>query len=439
MSTWTELERGTVLVFIYLINCRQMSNAENSQKLMLVLIDGLRYDLYGADMPNLARIAREGVRAKLTYPVYPTETMPSMYSIATGLYTESHGVVRNNYFNVNTGEIYSFTKTCNTSEWLDTGAEPIWVTAHFSGMTTGTYMYPGGTVEIKGVRPDRDVANTEWRWYNLSFQERIDDVIAWLREDDLDVILLYFGHLDIVLHETGRDSRGTKSKLLEVDTGIGYLLEQLEKYNFLDNMNIIFTSDHGHSIASGTIRIWDFISENDVAFYLPGNDPIGVLQPKNGRINKVYQKLKNAHPKLKVYKKNEIPHHYHYKNNDRVLDILLEAEPPWTLIMSNSSNATYFEVHGYDPSYWKMQSIFYAYGPRFKVGYERGPFDSVDIYPLMCELLGLVPAPCNGSLHNVKDLLIDNSHWWDRITPTRLLVAIVVMTTISVLIRLNTM
>ena len=52
-----------------------------------------------------------------------------------------------------------------------------------------------------------------------------------------------------------------------------------------------------------------------------------------------------------------------------------------------------------------MSPFFIAYGPAFKKGYVSGPFDSVDIYPLMCYILGITPAPNNGSLDNVKHML----------------------------------
>ncbi|XP_070574610.1 ectonucleotide pyrophosphatase/phosphodiesterase family member 7-like [Ptychodera flava] len=413
-----------LLVLLYSTD-REQVDAAAKQKFMLVLIDGLRYDLFGADMPNLERVAREGVKANFTYSSYPTESIPAMYTIATGLYPESHGVVKNQAYNASTGVLYDYAKTCNISEWFDTGAEPIWVTAHFSGMTTGTYMYPGGSAEIKGVRPDRDVANIDWRWYNLGFKERIDGVITWLKEDDLHVTLLYYGRLDSVLHEYGINSSEAEHMLQEVDEGVGYLLEELEEYGFLENINIIFTSDHGHTQVTEGIRIWNYISEVDVAFYVTENAPFGVLQPAQGKVDEVYQKLKNAHPKLKVYKKDEIPDHYHYKNNERILDILLEAEPPWFVIMSPSSNTTPITAHGYDFLYWEMKSIFYGYGPRFKANYERGPFESVNIYPLMCQLLGLKPAVNNGSLDNVKDFLVDDISGCQAIMTRHLLVAIV--------------
>ena len=37
------------------------------------------------------------------------------------------------------------------------------------------------------------------------------------------------------------------------------------------------------------------------------------------------------------------------------------------------------------------------------------PFKTVDLYPLMCQLLGIDPHPNNGSLENVKAVLKDPS------------------------------
>lgn len=45
-----------------------------------------------------------------------------------------------------------------------------------------------------------------------------------------------------------------------------------------------------------------------------------------------------------------------------------------------------------------MKTIFRAFGPNFKKDFLSEPFDSVHIYPLMCKLLEIEPAPHNGSL-----------------------------------------
>ena len=46
---------------------------------------------------------------------------------------------------------------------------------------------------------------------------------------------------------------------------------------------------------------------------------------------------------------------------------------------------------------------------RVKKDFEIAPFKTLDLYPLMCQLLGIVPQPNNGSLENVMPLLLQET------------------------------
>ena len=52
-----------------------------------------------------------------------------------------------------------------------------------------------------------------------------------------------------------------------------------------------------------------------------------------------------------------------------------------------------------------MYPIFMAHGPAFKKGFKIKSFKNVDIYPLMCYVLGIDPAINNGSLARVIDMI----------------------------------
>lgn len=52
-----------------------------------------------------------------------------------------------------------------------------------------------------------------------------------------------------------------------------------------------------------------------------------------------------------------------------------------------------------------MHPVFVARGPAFRSGYVKSTMHSVDLYPLMCHILGVPPLPNNGSLASVQDLL----------------------------------
>lgn len=62
-----------------------------------------------------------------------------------------------------------------------------------------------------------------------------------------------------------------------------------------------------------------------------------------------------------------------------------------------------------------MKMIFRAFGPDFKKNYLAAPFDSVNIYELMCKLMGVTPAPNNGSLFHTEKMLVDD---FDNLHPT---------------------
>jgi len=52
-----------------------------------------------------------------------------------------------------------------------------------------------------------------------------------------------------------------------------------------------------------------------------------------------------------------------------------------------------------------MHPIFISHGPAFKKNFTIKPFNNVDIYPLMCLVLGITPGVNNGTLSNVIDMV----------------------------------
>lgn len=54
-----------------------------------------------------------------------------------------------------------------------------------------------------------------------------------------------------------------------------------------------------------------------------------------------------------------------------------------------------------------MHPFLAAHGPAFHKGYKQCTIDSVDIYPMMCHILGLKPRPNNGTFGHIQCLLVD--------------------------------
>lgn len=72
--------------------------------------------------------------------------------------------------------------------------------------------------------------------------------------------------------------------------------------------------------------------------------------------------------------------------------------------------------HGFDNQVMDMKALFRAVGPDFQKNLTVGPFDLVDLYPLMCHLLGISPEIHDGDLDNSKHMLLSDG----KFNPTQL-------------------
>ena len=104
----------------------------------------------------------------------------------------------------------------------------------------------------------------------------------------------------------------------------------------------------------------------------------------------------------------------HWKNNRRIPPIFVEPDLGWQVIQSAPkfpiTTSLVYGAHGWSSAHREMWSIFFARGPAFRRGVEMGEFETVDLYPLMCHLLGIDPRPNNGSLIKVKSMLKTEVH-----------------------------
>ena len=99
------------------------------EKVFLLVFDGFVHDFekLTMNMPNFQKLASEGVKAKGLIPPFPSSTWPSMNTLSTGLYPESHGIIRNNFFNEN-GIYFTWTgDPSNHSNAMFFSQEPIWL------------------------------------------------------------------------------------------------------------------------------------------------------------------------------------------------------------------------------------------------------------------------------------------------------------------------
>uniref|UniRef100_A0A3Q3MPC9 Uncharacterized protein n=1 Tax=Mastacembelus armatus TaxID=205130 RepID=A0A3Q3MPC9_9TELE len=380
------------------------------QKVLLVSFDGFRWDYdRDVDTPNLDKMAKDGVKALYVTPPYLTITSPAHFTLLTGRYIENHGVIHNMWFNTTTNVKMPYYPSQFVNEWWDNGTLPIWITAQRQGLKAGSLHFPGTASSYQGhVAMVREVEPPLYNYKNeTAWQENIDKVMGWFTDQDLSFVSLYFGEPDGTGHKYGPDSPERREMVKQVDRTVGYIRHSVEQHGLTDHLNIIVTSDHGMTTVYRGSLVQEIIlfkipgfSFHDLSFHLVDYGPSGMLLPKPGKLETVYKALKGAHPHLHVYKKEEMPEHLHFSKNDRILPIILWADPGYVISGFNKGE------HGFDNLEMDMKAFFRAVGPAFHKNLVVGPFETVNIYPLMCHILGIQPEVNDGHLNATKHMLV---------------------------------
>lgn len=174
-------------------------------------------------------------------PIFPSKTFPNHYTLVTGLYAESHGLVGNSMYDPDTDEYY-FTMgppEPDQAKWW--AGEPLWTTVQKAGLSAACVFWPGSDVAIGGVLPDRYL---QWD-SSLSYEGRVAALIQYFNEDKPSFATIYFDGVDHNGHIHGPFAPGVQAALSQVDATIGGLVRSLDEIGMLSTTDIIITSDHG--------------------------------------------------------------------------------------------------------------------------------------------------------------------------------------------------
>lgn len=384
------------------------ASAQLEPTVLLVSLDGFRWDyLDRYEAPTMRRLAAEGVRAERLIPSFPTKTFPNHYTLVTGLYPEHHGIIANNMYDPKFDAWFSLGNRDAVSDGRWWGGEPIWVTMEKQGRKTATFFWPGSEAEIMGTRP------SYWLPFDgdLPAADRVEQVLDWLDLPAVErpsFLTLYFSDVDHAGHDYGPDAPETAQAVANVDGYINSLVQGLEARGLFDEVNLIIVSDHGMAATSSerVLFLDDFIDLDDVL--VVDYTPVAMIRPKAGRLDAVYESLQ-ATEHARFYRKEEVPDSFHFQDHYRIPDLIGIADEGWTITTHDyfDSNPTRFDggTHGYNNYLPSMGALFIARGPAFAQGETVGPFSNIHVYNLMAAILGLSPAPVDGSLGPVRTLL----------------------------------
>ncbi|KAI1294682.1 Glycerophosphocholine cholinephosphodiesterase ENPP6 [Halotydeus destructor] len=418
------LVSGCLLLVFFIVAAMFAFNAlprkPRQSNLLIIMADGVRHDYIKRDRHRLLgfpRIEKEGSRAEFVMPVFPANQYPNWYSIATGLYPESHGMVQNRmYDRVHQDFFLTFPSPGRLREYWWSDATPIWVQATNNNINVSMYNWDGCEVTMNGTEvthciPPRDYS--KWRSVDREVTRAIYDALDAFQDETIRLAMIRYPAVGAVGAKYGPEANETYEAVRDLDMVIYNTINELERRKMAD-VDIYILSDHGMTTKVHTIDLSEYVNFDDVKYMLD-KGAVSMIWPKNdvsrGRImaDLAAQQVKGLH----YYLKDEIPKELNFKDHRRVLPILLRTDPGYIMEappIKNKvwpvRNVTDIGAHGFfaEESH-HMRGIFYGYGPGFKRGYRGGPVHQVDHYQMFCHLLGIRASPNNGSWIRVRDYL----------------------------------
>ena len=417
---------------------------------ILISLDGFRADFLQRGLtPTLNALIEAGVSPKYMLPSFPSVTFPNHFTLVTGLYPESHGVVGNTFWDPELEEEFFYTDPARSmqSKWWQ--AEPVWNTAEKAGIRSAIHMWPGSEALIGGIMP------TFLDKYNATevLSRKVDRILQLLDlpgdgEDSgrstsenqrPQFVAAYVPNIDADGHKYGPNSTEIRNTIENVDGMLHDLFAGLKQRNLTDIVNVVIVSDHGMSTVTKVLQLEDLI-DLDLVEHIDGW-PLQGLRPKDPmRLRVLYDRLtveSANNPNFEVYLRDEdMPERYHFAKNKRIAPLWIVPKTGVAIVekevfdvkKAEKSGEVYHPLglHGYDHEHPLMRAIFIARGPAFphKPNSRVEVFQNVEVYNIICDSLRVPPRPNNGTLRlpltpvglhadegvPAPDLLADPSH-----------------------------
>lgn len=404
--------KSIFIAFLLFLSLALAQSTAEKPYVLIISFDGFRWDYLDRGItPNLQKMADEGVRAITFEPAFPSKTFPNHYSIVTGLYPENHGLISNSFYDPFQKKRYRLADSNAVKDAYWYRGEALWETAKRQGLISASYFWPGSEVRLAYRHPNY----FEHYEHKRPHLKRINGIIRWLQLPEAKrphLLFLYFSDTDDYGHRYGPESEKINEAIKLLDQRIGLLRAKIDSIGFTDKLNIIVLSDHGMTQLrpDGQILLYKLLEGLPVT--IDGYGPLVHFSTKSTQERKKLLSVLNQNRShFTVYKKENMPDYFHYKHNPFIGDVIAIAELGYTFIrtpgeLEKVRKRNPHGDHGYDNHTLDMQGIFVAGGPAFKRGYRCETLHNVDVYPLVCKMLGLVPRQnIDGRLERIGFIL----------------------------------
>jgi len=397
---------------------KQLSNGTHvfEPTTILISLDGFRADFLQRGLtPSMNAFVASGISPQYMLPSFPSVTFPNHYTLVTGLYPESHGIVSNQFWDPAFQEEFYYTNTSISmqAKWWE-AAEPIWVTAEKQGIKTAIHMWPGSEAHIHNLEPtylDKFSAYEE-------LPNKVDRMLELLdkkQEERPQLVATYVPDVDRDGHMYGPNSTEIHATIASADRMLTLLLEGLLERNLTEIVNLVVVSDHGMATMSAHRMVQlDDIIDMGLVDHIDGWPLRGLrLKDPDRDIPIMHEQLLTAakeHGTFDVYTLDTMPERYHFTNNPRIAPLWVVPKTGWLVIEKEEFDIAAAVaadeefhpkgIHGFDHEHPLMRAIFVARGPAFPhAPNSRVPvFQNIEVYNIVCDSLGILPHSNNGTI-----------------------------------------
>ena len=305
-----------------------------SPLVLYISINGFRasyVDWYARDyLPAFRYLLAHGLHAREMTPVVPTVTYPNHYTLSTGLWPESHGVVSNSMYDPYLNATFQLGRPSEADgRWYD--AEPVWVTAKRQGRRTAVHFWAGSDAEIAGVRPD---SYTTFHGVDddadFPDQQRLINLTRLIEAGDCALCMLHLDNIDHNGHAYGPYSNRTLSALITYDNLLRQLLDWLQARGLRQSTHLVLVSDHGMA-ADVSAQSLAFSDYSNVSFTSTDTGAFSALWTANDSdAQRLYDDLRRM-PHARAWLKQQSPSGYHYGQHRRIAPVLVQSDESWQL------------------------------------------------------------------------------------------------------------
>lgn len=440
--------RYTCLIFfaISLLAQATPSTSAKNRHVIVVTIDGMAAYLFDdpkSPVPNLRKLAAQGVVAEGMKVSNPSVTWPNHTTLVTGVSPLKHSVLYNGkMFPDKRGELQRNPELDKT----DLVAVPtVYDFLHPKGFRTAAVNWPctrnAKTLDddfpdapdaihfstpklIKDLQDEKILDDSSEKVFlDKSTTKRDDlwtDVACYiLRTRQPNYLLFHLLIVDGTQHRYGPQSPEGYEALASADKNIGKLLDTLDKTGLRANTSIFIVADHGFEkvkkqiVSNVILRKAGLLETADKKARVQiisegGTALVYFLSAKTRREDrkKVMELFKDHEGIEQVIEPKDFAQ-YSYpspEKNSQMGELVLCAKPLYGFSSISAGNETIIPTreggsgsHGYLATNPKMNAVFIAAGRDIQKGKRIDVIDNLDVAPTAAYLLG-EKFPCDGKL-----------------------------------------